>query len=234
LRSESFQLTLSKGEGYESKSVAALSPNDMAYAETFSTNIFPFDMKQSQTIPTATNVCQSVSIIDPCELRQTLLTPHVSTDCISHRGPLLYFPTDLRYLTEQQIFIRKQIEFFEVALIDVGKVTSGRKLPIKKNQVGIQCRHCAIIPGRDRERGAVHFPTKLIGIYPSAQDIATNHMIQRCKHVDPDTKATLMNYKQNRCLGHGGKKYWAETARAQGVVDDILENGLCFQTRNSI
>jgi hypothetical protein len=230
-RNGSNQAIAFKAEPNEMNSAKTTNPNEKVHAETFSIDCIARENKQSQSAPTIVNVWNPVTIIDPCEMRPTLLTHQISTDYISYRGPLLHFPTDNRYLTEQQIFIRKQIEFFEVALIDVGKVTSGRRIPIKKNQVGIQCRHCAVIPGCNRERGAVHFPTKLMGIYQSSQDIANTHMIQRCNHVDPHTKEMLLAYKQNRCLGHGGKKYWAETAKAQGVVDDLLEGGLCFEIR---
>jgi hypothetical protein len=159
--------------------------------------------------------------------------PYNSDDVIN-RGPLLYFPTDDEFLSEQQIFIRKQIEFFESALGDVGKTTSGRKHPTRLNQVGIQCRHCASLPLRYRERGAVFFPAKLIGIYQASQNIATFHMIQLCQLIDDDTKEKLKGYKQCRSVsGHGGKKYWAETAKAQGIIDSESGCGLSFQTKTT-
>jgi hypothetical protein len=162
-------------------------------------------------------------------------SPYLSSSSnheIIQRGPLLHFPTDNEFLSEPQIFIRKQIEFFEVAVSDVGKTTSGRKHPIRLNQVGIQCRHCSVIPIRYRERGAVYFPAKSIGIYQAAQNMVATHMIQLCRHIDNETKTQLMNYRKCRTVtGHGGKKYWAETAKAQGVVDSKSENGLLFETR---
>jgi hypothetical protein len=192
-----------------------------------------FPVFHSQLLPSSTSLGQSMSIISQPQER-FIITPtfQISCDYTRGRGPLLYFHTDDGYLTEQQIFIRKQIEFFEVSLNEVGKTTSGRKHPIMKNQVGIQCRHCAVIPLRYRERGAVYFPAKLLGIYQAAQNIAGCHMIQLCKHIDNETKEILKTNKQTRCLGNGGKKYWAETANAQGIVDTLLEKCLCYAYRN--
>jgi hypothetical protein len=158
-----------------------------------------------------------------------ILPPYILDD-IKNRRSLLYFPTDDEFLSEQQIFIRKQIEFFESALDDVGKTSSGRKHPTMLNQVGIQCRHCATLPIRYRERGAVYFPAKLVGIYQASQNIAASHMIKLCQMIDIQIKEKLMAYKHSRAVsGHGGKKYWAETAKAQGVIDSESGSGLRFK-----
>jgi hypothetical protein len=160
--------------------------------------------------------------------------PYLSTKAMNRR-PLLYFPTDDEFLSQQQIFIRKQIEFFESSIDDVGKTTSGRKHPTMLDQVGIQCRHCVSLSLQYRERGAVSFPAKLIGIYQASQNMAASHMIQYCHHIDNDTRRKLVIYKQCRpTIGHGGKKYWAETARAQGVIDSESGSGLRFQTSDTI
>jgi hypothetical protein len=165
---------------------------------------------------------------------QCMMPPNYPECNAINRGPLLHFPTDNEFLSEKQIFIRKQIEFFEAGLGEVGKTTSGRKRPIIREQVGIQCRHCAVIPMRYRERGAVYFPSKLIGVYQAAQNMVSTHMITLCRHIDRESKETLISFMQTRsCTGHGGKVYWAETAKAQNVLELETEGGLRFETRCS-
>ena len=144
------------------------------------------------------------------------------------RGPLLYISTDDAVLSENQIVLRKQIEFFEASLDDVGRTTSGRRHPILMNQVGIQCRHCSSIPARYRQRGAIYYPAKLTGIYQASQNMAVAHMANLCQFIDSETKERLQTYQKARAaMGHGGKHYWADTARAQGVVESE-EGGLRF------
>ena len=46
---------------------------------------------------------------------------------------------------------------------DVHSGTQGRKKKVVYQQVGIQCRHCAGFPTRQRGRGAVYYPYKLQG-----------------------------------------------------------------------
>lgn len=150
----------------------------------------------------------------------------------SRVGPLLYIPTDDDVLSENQIMLRKHIEFFEASLDDVGKTTSGRRRPIMLNQVGIQCRHCGSIPSQYRQKGAIYYPAKLAGIYQAAQNMAVTHLTNLCQHIDDQTKEQLQNYQQGRSTtGHGGKQYWAGTAKAQGVVEGE-EGGLRFANSN--
>mmetsp|Transcript_8087 Transcript_8087/g.18771 ORF Transcript_8087/g.18771 Transcript_8087/m.18771 type:complete len:557 (-) Transcript_8087:49-1719(-) len=144
------------------------------------------------------------------------------------RGPVLYMPTDDDVLAENQILLRKQIEFFEAQLEDVGKTTSGRRRPIMLGQVGIQCRHCGDLPIRYRQRGSVYYPAKLKGIYQAAQNMAVTHLCESCEHIDPETRKQLRAFQQGRSTtGHGGKEYWAKTARVQGVIDTD-EGGLRY------
>jgi hypothetical protein len=144
------------------------------------------------------------------------------------RGPLLYIPTDDDVLSENQILLRRQVEFFEAALDDVGKTTSGRRRPIMLSQVGIQCVHCGGLPARYRQKGAIYYPAKLAGIYQAAQNMAVTHLTTLCQHIDEETKEQLKAYQEGRSVtGHGGKQYWAGTARAQGVIE-AGEGGLRF------
>jgi hypothetical protein len=186
-----------------------------------------------QSLPPLLNLHFPVSRI-PQSGSQCILPPFFPEYNTVNRGPLLHIPTDDEFLSEKQIFIRKQIEFFEAGLNEIGKTTSGRKRPIIREQVGIQCRHCAVIPVRYRERGAVYFPSKLIGIYQAAQNMVSTHMIKLCRHIDEESKVTLINFMKTRsCTGHGGKVYWADTAKAQGVLESGTGIGLTFETKAS-
>ena len=193
----------------------------------------PATDQQNQESPTGRPSCLPATGVNVGLHNSSPAQPDTLDEARSH-GTSLYFPTDEEFLSEQQIFIRKQIEFFESALGDVGKTASGRKHPTMLNQVGIQCRHCATLPIRYRERGAVCFPAKLVGIYQASQNMAASHMIQFCQLIDNATKERLMTYKQCRSVsGHGGKKYWAETAKAQGVIDSESGSGLRFLTKTT-
>jgi hypothetical protein len=149
-------------------------------------------------------------------------------DAKGRKGPILYIPTDNEVLSESQILLRKQIEFFEVSMEDVGKTSSGRKHPIMPKQVGIQCRHCGHVPLRYRQKGAVYYPAKLSGIYQAAQNMGAGHLTMLCENIDETTKKQLLRFQQGRSgTGHGGKQYWADSARAQGV-NESAGLGLVF------
>jgi hypothetical protein len=61
--------------------------------------------------------------------------------------------------------IRKQIELFEALQEDVDAITQGRVRQVVLGQVGIRCRHCALLPPGDRKRGAFYYPSKLNVVY---------------------------------------------------------------------
>lgn len=146
-------------------------------------------------------------------------------------GPLLYLKTDDNRLSDDQILLRKQIEFFEASLYDVGKTTSGRRNPILLNQVGIQCIHCKNLPFEKRQRGAVYYPAKLIGIYQAATNMGSTHITGGCKYISEDIKEKLKK-TGNKKRGYGGKEYWADTAKAQGV-DESAGGGLHFTSNRT-
>ena len=136
------------------------------------------------------------------------------------RGPLLYTSIDDDVLAENQILVRKQIEFFEAELEDVETITSGRRRPIALGQVGIQCRHCAHLPLRQRKKAAVYYPSKVNSIYQAAQNMNVSHLSDSCQHIDEITKNALISFLDNRSSqSHGGKQYWASSAKTQGIYE---------------
>jgi len=141
-----------------------------------------------------------------------------NTACI--RGPLLYISTDDEVLSDYQILLRKQMEFFEASFNDVGKTSCGRRRPIMMNQVGIRCRHCRALPIENRKNGTIYYPSKLTSIYQAAQNMAITHLLGNCYLIDKNIKKQLQTYQEGPSItGHGGKKYWAKTAKAQGIKE---------------
>ena len=135
------------------------------------------------------------------------------------RRLILYISSDDNVLAENQIAIRRNIELFEATQADVDTSVSGRRKPLVVGQVGIQCVHCSIVPIKQRKKGARYYPAKLDGIYQAAQNMAYCHLAQSCDHIDYNAKSKLLSFQRNRSNGHGGKSYWSQTARAQGIFE---------------
>jgi hypothetical protein len=134
---------------------------------------------------------------------------------------------DLDTLSEYQCLLREQMEFFQATPEDTKVTAQGRNRPIFLGQVGIQCRHCAHLPAKQRRRGAVYFPARLSSIYQSAQNMGTNHFNGRCPNIPDDVGEQLGSLKMQKSFNHGGGKiYWADKAASAGVVE--LDDGLVF------
>jgi hypothetical protein len=142
-------------------------------------------------------------------------------------GPVLYMPSDDDILSDHQVLVRKQIEFFEAQIDDVNVVMPGRRKEIILGQVGIRCRHCAAVPVHKRTKGSVYYPAKLKGLYQAAQNMAGSHLCESCENIDPYLKAELRAYHDGKSSsGHGGKQYWGDSATVLGVIE--TEEGLRF------
>jgi hypothetical protein len=74
---------------------------------------------------------------------------------------VLYMSCDDESLSEYQCLVRKHIELFEAGHIDVESNAQGRNKPIVMGQVGIRCRHCTMLPPKNRSRGAMYYPAKV-------------------------------------------------------------------------
>jgi hypothetical protein len=83
---------------------------------------------------------------------------------IPDRPPVLIsMPFDAQSLSSYQCLVRQQIEIFQAVPADVEANAQGRNRPIVLGQVGIRCRHCAVVPPKQRKSGAVYFPSKVRG-----------------------------------------------------------------------
>lgn len=142
----------------------------------------------------------------------------------------LYLPScDDETLSDYQILLRKQIEFFEAQREDVETVMPGRKKGIVLKQVGIRCRHCGPIPLHSRTPGAAYFPAKMSGLYQAAQNLAKSHLCGCCDTIPEGVKRQLVALQKRSRAGHGGKHYWADGAKALGV--DETERSLRFMEK---
>jgi hypothetical protein len=140
------------------------------------------------------------------------------------KGISLAMTCDADQLSEYQIKVRQQLELFEAAVEDADSNTQGRKKQIVLGQVGLRCRHCAMLPLRARGRGAVYYPAKLQGVYQAAQNMASSHLCQSCQQIPWHIKEEIKKLRERRDNASGGKQYWADACRALGLYE--TENGL--------
>ena len=133
----------------------------------------------------------------------------------------LYMPRDKECLSSYQCFLRQQIELFQAGPEDVKSTTPGRNRAIVLGQVGIRCRHCAILPARYRGTGATYYPAKLDRLYQAAQNMAQTHFTKHCRHIPQEVVSELSVLLQGSKSSAGaGKKYWSDGARMLGAYED--------------
>jgi hypothetical protein len=150
---------------------------------------------------------------------------------LSGRPPnMLYLSCDPDNLSRYQVAVRRNIEIFEAQEIDVESGAQGRNRPVVLGQVGIRCRFCAHVPPKERTRGAMYYPSKLLGVYQAAQNLATTHLCESCTRVPSELRAELCLLRDQKSSPGGkvlgGKVHWAKTMEALSVHED--EYGLRY------
>ena len=152
---------------------------------------------------------------------------------IGSMGRVLSLDQDEAELSPYQCLVRKQIEVFEQPPDDEGgeeenevRTVKGRKRPVVAGQVGIRCRHCGAAPRHRQARGAVLFPSTLLGVYQTAQNMAKTHLIKTCKMMPDNIREELLAIRSRKegkttCKSSygGGREYWAASLAILGVVD---------------
>jgi hypothetical protein len=135
----------------------------------------------------------------------------------------LFLSVDEDNLSTYQCLVRKQIELFEATQGELEANAQGRNKPILKGQVGIRCRHCGVLPVEKRKKGAVYFPSQLVGLYQTAQNMANSHLLKNCNNIPRDIREDLIRLREVRKAhksgAGGGREYWANGLRVQGVVE---------------
>jgi hypothetical protein len=152
------------------------------------------------------------------------------------RCSTIYLQQDQDNLSPYQCLARKQIEVFEATEGDLEANAQGRNRPICLRQVGIRCLHCGRQPAKRRAKGAVFFPSRLVGVYQTAQNMANSHLIKDCKMIPKDIREDLMRIRLKesgetklRKSSHGsGRSYWAACLRDLGVAE-APDRRLCFR-----
>jgi len=169
-------------------------------------------------------VANAAQQVDATEPAVGLQAQHLSLPRV------LLLPTDAQVLSTYQCLLRRHIEAFEATAEDVKSHSRGRSKAIAVGQVGIRCRHCKGATAK----GSAYFPSSLLGLYQSAQNMALYHINAQdgsiCKDMPINEReefSTLMSCKSS--VG-GGKSYWASAGRSIGLVD--TPNGILFQGNN--
>ena len=146
---------------------------------------------------------------------------------------VLFMDCDEDSLSEYQCLIRKQMELFEATAEEAACSVQGRNKQVVEGQVGIRCRYCCKgngkdgeTPVKDRPKGCMYFPTKLDRIYQAAQNLSAFHLCEHCPSIPKDVRQKILVLKERKSPAGGGKRYWGESVRCQGVYEDGI--GLRF------
>ena len=154
----------------------------------------------------------------------------VLVKCRFHvRAISVSLPDDAECTSKFQDVLRKNMLYVEAVKLDVQASTQGRNIPIEVGQVGILCRHCRNIPPRNRPRGSMYFPHKLMSIYQSAQNMANHHYNQEsgCPNASDEVNEALRLARRDKSVVYGGgQQYWARAAAESGLVE--TDQGLAF------
>ena len=98
---------------------------------------------------------------------------------------VLYTPKDEITLSTYQCLVRQQIELFEASDDDVQFTISKMSKPVKVRQVGIRCRHCAILPQYARPKAAIYFPRTLVSralLFSNADQLIKKKLKKKSHH----------------------------------------------------
>jgi hypothetical protein len=139
-------------------------------------------------------------------------------------------PSDAELTSKFQTLLREQMVYVAAVVLDVQASTQGRNRPIRVGQVGILCRHCRNIPPRNRPRGAIYFPHKLMSIYQSAQNMANHHYNPEsgCPNAPDGINESLKVARTDKSIVYGGgQQYWARSAVESGLLETV-DRGLAF------
>ena len=172
---------------------------------------------QPITQPMGPRVQQGMGLLVPPAIAQA----RPVTTGLTYRPPtLLFMECDRDTLSEYQCLVRQQIELFEAEMDSIKGKAQGRNTPILLGQVGIRCKHCALLPLGARPRGAVYFSQSVSGIYQAAQNMAEVHLSSRCHQIPDDIKRQLKALRQVNKRAFVGKQYWTVGVQALGIYEE--------------
>lgn len=145
-----------------------------------------------------------------------ILAQSASTE--SSQGVILAIPEDKDWLSDDQCFVRNNIEVFAATPRDCKVAVEDRKYPIRPGQIGFRCLHCANTRQGARGTG-VAYPFTISGIYESVREFQRMHL-EKCASLPPDIMETSKSFsKSSTTLSSVLRRYYVQSARALGLVD---------------
>mmetsp|Transcript_16846 Transcript_16846/g.30510 ORF Transcript_16846/g.30510 Transcript_16846/m.30510 type:complete len:968 (+) Transcript_16846:51-2954(+) len=150
-------------------------------------------------------------------------------------------PGEESLLSELQVLIRSNLEYFSATNEDVSAPQPGRRTRTVRGKVGVRCIHCARAikgnPALPWPSASVSYPLNILGIYPSCTQRPQLHF-QKCPHMPQDIKAhlhrlmfdeegnTRSRSRAPRNEGMSTVMYYTISAKMIGLVD--VTDGMRF------
>jgi hypothetical protein len=184
------------------------------------------DTKQSS--PSGTSVSHGSEETPLLIERPTIETAKLLAESILHATILPLSPSsrvllsiaeDRDFLSEQDCFIRQQVEVFCATLEDVEIAVEDSKFPIELGQVGLRCIHCSLAKhGPGASGNAVVFPYSINGIYEAVREFERVHLVN-CANFPLSWKAKLDNMNESSTISSIQRKYYTLAAKGLGLKD---------------
>lgn len=146
--------------------------------------------------------------------RQTEPTPPSPSSRV-----LLAIAEDRDFLSDQDCFIRRQLEVFCATHEDVRIAQEDLKYPIQQGQVGMRCIHCSLAKSASGARGSgVVYPYSIGGIFEAVREFQRVHL-EACEHFPVSWKSKLENMKESATISSIQRKYYSLAAKGLGLQD---------------
>ena len=132
---------------------------------------------------------------------------------------LLSIAEDRDFLSEQDCFIRRQLEVFCATSDDVQEALEDSKFPIDEGQVGLRCIHCAMTKHGPGARGnAVVYPCTVNAIFEVVREFQRTHL-GICENLPLAWKEQLDNTSESSTISSIQRKYYSLAAKGLGLYD---------------
>lgn len=145
----------------------------------------------------------------------------------SHPIVMLAVKEDQEWLSDNDCFVRRNLEIFAATERDIALADVDRKIPIKVGQIGCRCVHCAVADQNSvmpHEQGismrgtAVSFPYSISGIYEAVREFQRLHL-ESCPHLPDEVREKLKTLKGSSSLSSVLRRYYVMAAKALGMCD---------------
>ena len=198
--------------------------------------IFPATISNNPQTPLPTRVSSSTDAASAVVQRGIVASDNSSDEgwYVGNR-PMAIMPDDAMYLTENQQFVRKNMEFFSATEEHSG-AASGRRGSTARGRVGFRCVHCAkAFLNRECTRmppGSVSFPISFAAMYNLAIQKQQLHF-EQCPHIPFNMKWSNIrdpeaSPRKRLRIGIPAVAYWQISCRRLGLVELQNKAGLRF------